>query len=514
MRINARHADGINVYEHDKQGMAVMARKQVLFPVKRARDIEAESAAVGSFYHLYGLSLDGRRCNGLACFAARNDEPDWHAATSTEPFVYCLGKCYRAPADADQDSRPLVEVHARETVLLDNVCRGGVRDLAAYRKNGGGDALARTRSMPPAAVIGQIDLAGLRGRGGAGFPAGRKWQAVAAEADEEKYVVANADEGDPGSFSDRFLMEDDPFLLIEGMAIAAHAVGARRGFIYLRKEYARAGAVLDAALKQARESGWLSGEFDIELVAGHGSYLCGEETSMLNALEGRRPEVRPRPPQITQRGLYGRPTLVNNVETLCSVPWILRNGGEAYARLGFSRSRGTKLLSLNSLFRRPGLYEVEFGIALRDIVERLGGGLRRGRLLGVMVGGPLAGLLPPAQLDLPLAYEELQAAGAAVGHGGVIAFADDTSIPEIVEQLFRFGAYESCGKCTPCRLGSLRIERMFSGVVHGQPADRDTWSSVIHALAQASLCGHGRGLAEFARSIERYYPEELAACFG
>jgi formate dehydrogenase iron-sulfur subunit len=471
------------------------------------------SRSVGSFYHLQGASLAGRNCAGLACFAARNDLPERRASTEDgEAPVYCLGKCYRAPADAEHDHRPIIEVRSRESVLLGNVRNGSVRDFKVYRWRGGGEALARAKSMPPAEVVRLVESSRLRGRGGAGFPTGRKWQAVAAEQSPEKYIVANADEGDPGAFSDRFLLEDDPFLLIEGMAIAAHAVGASRGYIYLRKEYEAAATVFTAALRQVREAQWLSSGFDIELVTGHGSYVCGEETSMLNAMEGRRPEVRMRPPQITQHGLFGKPTLVNNVETLCSVPWIVQHGAAAYARLGCSESRGTKLLSLNSMLSRPGLYEVEFGVTLREILHGIGGGLRRGKLLGVMVGGPLAGLVPPQLLDVQLGYEEMQAIGAAVGHGGVIAFADDTSVAEIIEQVFRFGAFESCGKCTPCHLGAPAIARGFSDVVRGGRIDGARYHAMIRALAETSLCGHGRGLAEFARSIERHYPQELAAC--
>ncbi|MCK9368309.1 MAG: formate dehydrogenase [Metallibacterium scheffleri] len=402
-------------------------------------------------------------------------------------------------------------VQARQTVLLGNLLAGGARTLEQYCKRGGGGALARAHSMAPESLIEQIEASGLRGRGGAGFPTGRKWRAVAAEAASQKFVVANGDEGDPGAFSDRFLMEDDPFRLIEAMAIAAHAVGASRGVIYLRKEYPAAAQSLDSALREARSAGWLGDSFDIELTLGQGSYICGEETAMLNSIEERRPEVRPRPPQITAQGLFRKPTLVNNVETLCAVPWIVEHGGAAYAELGFSHSRGTKLLSLNSLFRRPGLYEVEFGIPLRSVVEDLGGGLHRGQLKALMVGGPLAGLLPPRLLDTPLGHEEMQALGAAVGHGGVIAFADDTSLAEIVEQVFRFGAYESCGKCTPCHLGTPVIERMFAD---GARRDLARYRDLIHALAATSLCGHGRGLAEFAHSLERHFAGELATCFA
>ena len=234
---------------------------------------------------------------------------------------------------------------------------------------------------------------------------------------------------------------------------------------------------------------------------------------MLDSIEGRRAEVRLRPPQITAQGLFGAPTLVNNVETLCAVPWIVMHGARHYAALGTPTSSGTKLLSLNSLFCRPGLYEVEFGVTLRHIVEQVGGGLKRGRLLGVMIGGPLAGLAPPSLLDTPFGYEELQQIGCAVGHGGVIAFADDTSIAELVAEVFRFGALESCGKCTPCHFGSPELARMFQTVVGSGRVSAERWHALIDALADTSLCGHGRDLAEFARAVERHYPQELERCF-
>lgn len=472
-------------------------------------------AAAHSFYHLGQRALNGCACAGLACFAARADRPQrWQAATDQRPAVYCLGKCYDGPSDGEHDIRPYIGTHARHTVLLSNVRAGGVRDLAAYRERGGGAAFAKARTMTPGQLVSMVQDSRLRGRGGAGFPAGTKWQMVANERGPAKYLVINADEGDPGAFSDRFLLEDDPFRLIEAAAIAAYAVGACRGYIYLRKEYPLAAHVLSQALQQARAAAWPYPSFELELVVGQGGYICGEETSLLNALEGRRPEVRQRPPQITRYGLFGAPTLVHNVETLCAVPWIVIQGAAAYAELGFSRSRGTKLLSLNSLFQRPGLYEVEFGISLADVVSQLGQGLRRGKLKGLMVGGPLAGIVPPELLTTRLGYEEMQAIECAVGHGGIIAFADDTSIIDIVAEVLRFGARESCGKCTPCHFGAPTLAAMTEAATAGAPIDAPRYQRLIDALAETSLCGHGRGLAEFVLSVQRHFHEELRTWFG
>lgn len=475
-------------------------------------------APTASFYHLGQARLDRSLCQGLACFVARAQNPQrWQQAAAQDARVYCLGKCHAAPASQTDRQRPRVEIHSHQAVLLERVATGGAHSLAAY---GGYEALGRALNMERRDILSEITQSGLRGRGGAGFPTGQKWQAVAAQPHPVKYIVANADEGDAGAYIDRLLMEDDPHALIEAMLIAAYAVGASQGYIYLRKEYPQAGASLRAALDEAREAGLLGEDilgselsFDIQLIMGQGSYLCGEETALLNAIEGRRPEVRARPPYPTQHGLFGKPTLVNNVETLANIPWIVLHGGAAYQTLGVANSRGNKLISMNSLFRRPGLYEIEFGMPLRQIVNDIGGGLSSGELKGLIIGGPLAGVIPPQLLDTAFDHEALHAIGAAVGHGGIIAFDENTSIPALMHQVFEFGAYESCGKCTPCRLGSREIAQMLQGILAGQPAAGVDWREIISALAHTSLCGHGAGMAEFARSIERHYTGELDTCF-
>lgn len=480
---------------------------------------------VESFYHLQDVDLADRGCRGLACFVARGNDPvRWERACEHATRVYCLGKCYRSPAAARDPERPLVAVHAREAIVLRDIVAGGGLTLEEFRSRGGYRALELALHRRPEDIVRAIECSELRGRGGAGYPTGRKWRAVFGQPADEKYVVANADEGDPGAYIDRLILEDNPHGVIEALAIAAYAVGARRGYIYLRAEYQDARARVTTAIEHARHAGLLgppiSGSgfsFDLHLEVGRGSYLCGEETALLNAIEGRRPEVRTRPPYPAASGLFGKPTLVNNVETLASVPWIVERGGEAYRGLGFSNSRGTKVLSLNSLFRRPGLYEVEFGLPVRHIVEELGGGLRSGMLKGVIIGGPLAGVIPPSLLDTRLGFEELHAIGASVGHGGVVAFDERTSISELVQHVFEFGAYESCGKCTPCRLGARRIDKIFHRIVasgRAAASDRDEWHELIHTLSMTSLCGHGTGLAEFAASIVRYYGPELASCFA
>ena len=484
-----------------------------------------DSEPIDSFYHLARVGEGEQLCRGTACFVARHLNPDhWSAVVSQEQRVYCLGNCFAAPASSRDVGRPRMRILSREPVVLGPIVDGPISSLAESTARGGYRALDQALGRPRAELVNAIELSGLRGRGGAGFPTGKKWRAVAEQKGSEKFVVANADEGDPGAYIDRFLLEDDPHRLIEAMAIAGYAVGAAKGYIYLRKEYPCARTALEQALVEVRRDGFLGAQivhrdfsFDVELVIGQGSYVCGEETALLNSIEGHRPEVRLRPPYPSESGLFGKPTLINNVETLASIPWIVRNGGEAFRRLGFSNSRGTKVLSLNSLFRAPGLYEVEFGATIRDIVEDLGGGLKTGTLKGVIVGGPLAGIIPPQLIDTPLGFEELARIGASVGHGGVIAFDEHTSIAELVHHVFDFGAYESCGKCTPCRLGSRRIERMFQQVVEtGRvPArEKKECTEVLSALEMTSLCGLGTGLAEFAQSALRHYAEELETCFS
>ncbi|MFZ5594313.1 MAG: complex I 51 kDa subunit family protein [Pseudomonadota bacterium] len=480
---------------------------------------------IASFYHLTGRAVADSPCQGMACFAARHLDPDrWHTAQTQAARIYCLGKCYAAPAAGGDTRRPGIEIHAAQPVVLKRVVAGGARTVQSYTGHGGYTALAQALRTAPDAIVQAIEHSGLRGRGGAGFPTGRKWRAVFQASGDEKFVVANADEGDPGAYIDRFIMEDDPHALIEALVIAGYAVGASKACIYLRSEYPEARIILKQALADARQQGYLGENildsrfsFDIELIIGQGSYICGEETALLNSIEGRRPEVRVRPPYPTESGLFDKPTLIDNVETLAAIPWIVQHGAEAYRTLGFSNSRGTKLVSLNSLFNRPGLYEIEFGMPVRHIVEQLGGGLKTGKLKGVIIGGPLAGMIPPQLLDTPFGHEELHAIGAAVGHGGVVVFDEHTSIAALIHHIFSFGAYESCGKCTPCRLGSRRIEQIFEKPLQTGKApaiEKAEWEEIVAALAHTSLCGLGTGLAEFAHSIERYYTQELTACFA
>jgi NADH:ubiquinone oxidoreductase subunit F (NADH-binding) len=484
------------------------------------------SADVESFYHLPDGLPPRSVCRGLACFVARDEDAEtWNRAGSSEPRVYCLGQCHRSPgAASDPGEEPIVEVRAPQGIVLGGIV-SGPESLDAYRRRGGYGLVDAIRRQPPAHLIDAIEQSGLRGRGGAGFPTGAKWRAVARTSAPERFIVANGDEGDAGAFGDRILMERAPHQLIDALILTAHAIGATRGYIYVRAEYPRAAERLLRALGEAREAGYIGQSesdsaapgcrtFDVEVVVGRGSYVCGEETALLNALEGRRPEVRARPPYPATSGLFGRPTLVQNIETLVNVPWIATHGAKAYRALGCASSPGTKVVSLNSLFRRPGLYEIEFGWSVRRIVDELGDGLCSGRIKGAIIGGPLAGILPPPLFDTPFAFEELRAVGCSVGHGGVIAFDGRTSVLDLAREVFSFGAYESCGACTPCRLGTRRIEALLERACrHVQSGGEGPGLvDLVSALAEGSLCGHGTGLAEFAVSALTHYAEEFQSC--
>jgi formate dehydrogenase iron-sulfur subunit len=344
--------------------------------------------------------------------------------------------------------------------------------LEDYAATGGWTGLTRARGMTPEAVVAEKIQSGLRGRGGAGFPAGVKWDTVRKAPGTRKYIVCNADEGDSGTFADRMLMEGDPFQLIEGMAIAANAVGAAQGYIYVRSEYPHAIAKLNAAIALAAE---IITPFAIEVRMGAGAYVCGEETSLLNSLEGKRGEVRAKPPLPALQGLFGCPTVVNNVLTLAAVPHIMVEGGASlYDSHGVNRSKGTMPIQLAGNIRHGGLFECAFGITLGELIHDIGGGTASGRpVKAAQVGGPLGAYIPPGQFDLPFDYEAFAAADALIGHGGITVFDDTADMGSMARFAMAFCAAESCGKCTPCRIGSTRgvevLDRIRSG---GKAADR------------------------------------------
>jgi len=396
--------------------------------------------------------------------------------------------------------------------------------LDDFRTHQGFKALEKAFDMGAEAVIEAVKTSGLRSRGGAGFPAGIKWQTVADAAGDQKYIACNADEGDSGTFSDRILMEGDPLGLIESMMIAGYAVGASRGYIYLRSEYPLTHLILMRAIATAREAGWLGDDiqgsgfsFDIELHLGAGSYVCGEETAMLESLEGKQGIVRYKPPLPAHEGLFGKPTVVNNVVTLASVANIVNIGGEKYATFGVDRSTGTLAFQLAGNIKRGGLVEKGFGITLRELIEDWGGGTATGRpVKAVQVGGPLGAYIPAKQLDTPLDYEAFIEIGAMVGHGGIVVFDDTADMAQQARFAMEFCAIESCGKCTPCRIGSTRGVEVIDRMIEGE-AREDNYDLLVElcdTMEDASLCAMG-GMTPFpVRSALKYFAEDFSSAVG
>jgi formate dehydrogenase iron-sulfur subunit len=391
--------------------------------------------------------------------------------------------------------------------------------LEDYCSSGGYEGLARALGMSAQAIVDEVKESGLRGRGGAAFPTGIKWQTVLDAPGDRKFIVCNADEGDSGTFADRLLMESDPFQLIEGMTIAGLAVGAQEGFIYLRSEYPHCKAVLTEALVRAERAGYLGDSlcgserrFRIELRIGAGAYICGEETSLLDSLEGKRGLVRFKPPLPAIKGLLGLPTVVNNVLSLAAVTTILARGAEHYRDFGSGRSRGTLTAQLAGNIRRGGLVEVPFGITLRALLEDYGGGSASGRpIRAVQVGGPLGSYLPESLWDTPLDYEALAEAGGMLGHGGVVVFDDTVDMAQQARFAMEFCAIESCGKCTPCRVGSVRGVEVIDRLLAGQDRQRElqVLEDLCDTMVDGSLCAMG-GLTPYpVRSALRYFAEDF-----
>ncbi len=402
---------------------------------------------------------------------------------------------------------------ARQTRLT--FARCGVIDplsLDDFRRHGGFAGLEKARAIGPAATIDTVTKSGLRGRGGAGFPAGIKWKTTADAKGVRKFIVCNADEGDSGTYADRMLMEGDPFCLIEGMAIAGFAVGASKGYVYTRSEYPHAIATFDTALKIARTAGILGADFDIEQRVGAGAYVCGEETALLESLEGRRGQVRAKPPLPAHKGLFGQPTVINNVITLASVPVILANGPEAYQAIGFGRSRGTMPIQLAGNIRFGGLFEAGFGVTLGDIVNDIGGGTLSGRpVRAVQVGGPLGAYFPPALFDTPFDYEAFAAKDGLIGHGGVVVFDDTVDLAHQARFAMEFCAAESCGKCTPCRIGSVRGMETMDKILAGVAVDAniELIRDLCHTMKFGSLCALGGFIPYPVMSALEHFPEDF-----
>ena len=494
-----------------------------------AADLKIAPAYVhqaASFYHYSNLGKDHLlregSCGGPACCL-----PGVGVGRGTPgEGIACPGLCDQAPAslsngvflgaaaDPFLPPPPAASVDGAAEVLFRDIRTPGLRTLDVYRVHGGYAQLHRLVEADAAEALETLRASGLLGRGGAGFPLAAKWQAVRDTPGDVKYVVCNADEGEPGTFKDRPLLHLNPHLLIESMAIAAHVVGATAGVIYLRYEYPEAYDVLNDAIAEAAAAGVIA-DFDLQVARGLGSYVCGEETSLLNSLEGLVPWPRERPPFPTQKGLWGRPTVINNVETFCAVPFILERGADWYRALGREDSAGTKLYSVSGRVARPGPYELPLGATARELIEGAGGGALPGRTIkGYTLGGISGGLLAAEHLDMPLDYAAPRQHGFAIGSGGVVVFDDACCTVDLVRTCMLFYEAESCGKCFPCRVGTVRLrERLDALTGRAEPNAKlmDEFDEIAAAMSANSACGLGQAAPLVLHGLVRFFGEELEA---
>jgi NADH-quinone oxidoreductase subunit F len=496
-----------------------------------------------------GAEITLQVCDDLACALKGADElleglsrrmgvspgqvsPDGRFLVERVP---CLGLCGQAPAVhrkgkpcgsvsqdrlddlLDGECADLEDWVAGPSQLLTANCRqAGTTSLEKYRQGYGYDGLHKAFRMTPEKVVAEVKAAGLVGRGGAAFPAGVKWEAVNKAQGDVKYVVCNADESEPGAFKDRILLEKDPHRILEGMVIAGYAVGAHYGYVYVRGEYPGAFYALKSALEEA-QAAHLVGEnilgsgfnFHLEIRQGAGAYICGEETALFESIEGKRGFPRMKPPFPTTHGLFGKPTVINNVETLCNVPYILREGSEAYRRIGTTLSTGPKLFCISGDVLRPGLYEVPFGITLRELIYDLAGGIPAGKNLGaILLGGAAGTFALEEDLDVRLSFEHLRSAGLVLGSGSVMIFDETRDIRDILKRVAHFFAEESCGKCFPCQIGTQRQYEILARASTGQslPGDELRLTDVGWTMADASLCGLGQTAASAVLSALKKWP--------
>lgn len=407
----------------------------------------------------------------------------------------------------------------QKKIVRANAGRINPERIEEYIAEGGYEALDRALQMSPSAVVQEITRSGLRGRGGAGYPTGLKWATVAKmPAGGTRYVICNGDEGDPGAFMDRAVMEDIPHLLLEGMAIAAYAVGARQGYIYVRAEYPLAVERLRRAINQATKwdllgNGILGSQFDfkIEIRIGAGAFVCGEETALIASVEGKRGTPRPRPPYPAESGLWNQPTLINNVETLSTVPAILRHGADWFASIGTEKSKGTKIFSLTGKVANAGLIEIPMGLTLREVVESMGGGVAGGGpIKAVQTGGPSGGCIPAQFLDTPIEYESLAALGSIMGSGGMIVMDETDQMPDVARYFMEFCADESCGKCIPCRVGTVQLHRLLTKIIErkGTRADLEKLIQLCYLVRDTSLCGLGQSAPNPVLTTLKYFGQE------
>jgi NADH-quinone oxidoreductase subunit F len=540
---------------HAAQALYGYLPEPVATEIGRALNVPlADVYGVIDFYALFYAEPVGKIiihvCNDLACAMAGSDalfklmnrrvgldlRKGGGAGEITIERAPCLGLCEHAPAIIVQESqrgrvsvnlatalteevgeKPYGIIGGDLSLLTSNCGKGRPTSLAEYETSGGYNALRKAMQIAPDAVIAEVKASGLVGRGGAAFPTGMKWEGAARAEGEPKYVVCNGDEADPGAFKDRVMMEEDPHRVIEGLIISAYAIGAHKGYIFIRGEYPWALKVMTSAVEEAQRAGYVgtnifsSGfNFEIELRKGAGAYICGEETALFEAIEGKRGFPRVKPPFPTTSGLFGKPTVINNVETLCNIPLVLMQGANLYRQIGTEKSPGPKLFCVSGDVTRPGLYEVPFGVTIRHLLVDLAGGVREGRALKAILLGGAAGAFATAEdLDVRLTFEDLRNSGLPLGSGGVTVFDETRDLRDVLVRLARFFADESCGKCYPCQLGTQRQYEIMKRVAVGEalPEDASRLTDVGWTMTDASLCGLGQTAASSVLSAMRLWPE-------
>jgi NADH-quinone oxidoreductase subunit F len=495
-----------------------------------------------SFYDLLRRDNADKKvfvCNGSACLLAGTqdalrEELKAHFHESEIGELCCLGRCHENHA-FQLDGKNYSGNPNPDLATIQSGDQAATRDRYAVGNLGKpvltlpeGDCdqyfglLQQILSMPREQALEAVKLSGLRGRGGAGFPMGLKLESCMRVSGDEKYIVCNADEGDPGAYSDRYLLEQRPLGVLFGMMVAGYIVGASHGVLYIRAEYPESIDAMQAALDSLRQLNWLGQRirgtgfsFDFKVIKAQGAYICGEETALLSSIEGQRPEVRVRPPYPTEKGLFNLPTVVNNVETFACLHYIFEHGGEAFRQMGTAQSSGTKLMSLDGFFRKPGVYEVEMGTLLSQVIYDIGGGFKE-PAKALHIGGPLGGLVPLSEIDkLVVSFESFKSAGFELGHGSVVTIPASYPIARYIEHLFEFCAHESCGKCFPCRIGSQRGKELFAKARNdGYKIDRELLTDLLDTMRVGSLCALGGGLPLPIRNALTYFGEELNAVFA
>ena len=501
---------------------------------------DSSTYGTATFYDFMKPENKGKKvyvCNGSACLCAKTQDTvigklKEHFPENEIGHMTCLGRCHENSAfhiNGQNYSGTAIdgiqELVGNKVIKNDDYHVESSGEGVLTANYDGFEAhykiLKDALKQDSAAILQEIKKSNIRGRGGAGFPMGFKLESCRTTESDTKFIICNADEGDPGAYSDRYLLEKRPHAVLFGMLIAGYVTGANWGVLYIRAEYPESIDIVEKAIQELRDNNLLGQniadtpfDFDFKVIKAQGAYICGEETALINSIEGQRPEVRVRPPYPTQEGLFNKPTVVNNVETLAALYYIIKNGGGTYSKLGTEKSTGTKLISLDSFFNRPGIYEVEMGTPLEDVVEKLGMGFKE-PVKAMQIGGPLGGIVPASSVkDLTLDFESFAQQGFLLGHASVVCIPQDFPMIKYIEHLFEFASYESCGKCFPCRLGTKRGQEMASKAMNeNYKIDRELLDDLLDTLEKTSLCAHGGGIPLPIKNALMYFEDELKMYF-